>query len=62
MANIGWDAGQTYTAQVLAPQNDAQQRSLDNIQEAFFSFIQHFHINGVYIYRCVKTLDGVQLG
>lgn len=51
MANIGWDAGHTYTAQVLPPQNDSQQRSLDNIQESFFSFIQHFHINGVYIYR-----------
>ncbi|KAF9579436.1 minichromosome maintenance protein 5 [Lunasporangiospora selenospora] len=52
MANIGWDAGRIHTAQVLPPQQDnAEQTTMDKIQELFFAFIQQFHINGVYIYR-----------
>ncbi|KAF9898444.1 minichromosome maintenance protein 5 [Lobosporangium transversale] len=51
MASIGWDAGRIHTAQVLPPQQDEEQATMDRVQEMFYAFIQQFHINGVYIYR-----------
>lgn len=52
MANVGWDAGQIHTAQVLPPQQDDHREApMDRVQEMFFAFIQQFHINGVYLYR-----------